>query len=205
MKQEIEFIKFNPTQNMTILVKTNHPTEDYKQIATKMMSYDSVNAEQVGFIGKSLNNAADAYLKMAGGEFCGNACMSLATLIASEKGLHHDEHTEILLEVSGSDTLIMCQVRRNVNEHICQLTMPIPKTIEKRTIKYGREEIDVVIVSFHEFVHIVIEVKRFSDKVREEAQRLAKSFAAKLEANLIGILLYKSKSGELAPLIYVHI
>jgi histidine racemase len=48
LKQEIDFIKFNPTQNMTILVKTNYPVEEYKHIASKIMSYDSVYAEQVG-------------------------------------------------------------------------------------------------------------------------------------------------------------
>lgn len=61
MKQEIDFIKFNPTQNMTILVKSNHPVDEYKHIATKMMSYDNVNAEQVGFIEKSNKKEADAF------------------------------------------------------------------------------------------------------------------------------------------------
>ena len=55
MKQEIEFIKFNPTQNMTILVKTNYPVEKYKHIASEIMSYDSVYAEQVGSCCTSTN------------------------------------------------------------------------------------------------------------------------------------------------------
>ncbi|MEY8740110.1 hypothetical protein AB9M62_11345 [Bacillales bacterium AN1005] len=53
MKQEIEFIKFNPTQNMTILVQTNHPAESYPHIASQLMSYEHVYAEQVGFIERS--------------------------------------------------------------------------------------------------------------------------------------------------------
>ena len=69
MKQEIEFIKFNPTQNMTVLVKTSHPAEEYQHIASSIMSYDHVYAEQVGFIVPSLQRGAAARLQMAGGSF----------------------------------------------------------------------------------------------------------------------------------------
>lgn len=203
MKQEIDFIKFNPIQNMTILVKTNHPVEEYKHIASKIMSYDSVYAEQVGFIEKSIKNEAAAYLQMAGGEFCGNACMALATFIASEKGLKHNDSAEILLEVSGTDRLIMCQVRRNSDEYYCQVTMPIPKKIEQRTIKYDGDDLDIIIVRYPEFIHIVIEVEQFNKTVREKAQTLAKLLGLTVGTNLIGILLYKPESNELAPLIYV--
>lgn len=127
MIQEIDFIKFNPTQNMTILVKTNYLIEEYKHIASKIMSYDSVHAEQVGFIEKPINNKAAAKLHMAGGEFCGNACMALAAFIASEKGLKHNDLAEIILEASGTDKLITCQMKRNLDEYHCLVTMPIPK------------------------------------------------------------------------------
>ncbi|PEZ08208.1 diaminopimelate epimerase [Bacillus sp. AFS018417] len=203
MKQEIDFIKFNPTQNMTILVKTNFPVEEYKNIASKIMSYDSVHAEQVGFIEKPINNKAAAHLQMAGGEFCGNACMALAAFIASEKELKKNEMTEILLEVSGTDQLIMCQVKRILDEYYCQVTMPTPKKIEQRTVKYDGSDLNIIIVRYQEFIHIVIEVEEFSKSIRGKAQSLAKLLGVTLGANLIGILLYKTKSDELAPLIYV--
>ncbi|MEN1939354.1 diaminopimelate epimerase [Paenibacillus sp. 102] len=203
MIQEIEFIKFNPTQNMTILVKTNHPVNEHKTIATKIMSYDSVYAEQVGFIEESTKYEADAHLQMAGGEFCGNACMALATFIANKKGLQHNDLTEILLEVSGTDELIVCQVRRELEEYYCQVTMPIPKEIEQKTIKYEGNDLDIVIVNYHESIHIVIEVEAINEAVRKKAQTLAKSLALTLDTKLIGILLYKSNSNELVPLIYV--
>ncbi|MFD0770035.1 diaminopimelate epimerase [Bacillus sp. CGMCC 1.60114] len=203
MKQEIDFIKFNPTQNMTILVKTNYLVEKYKHVASKIMSYDNVYAEQVGFIEKPINNEAAAHLQMAGGEFCGNACMALAAYIASEKGLKHNDLAEILLEASGTDKLIRCQVRRNLDEYYCQVTMPIPKQVEQRTIQYEGDDLDIIIVRYHEFIHIVIEVEEFGRTVRQKAQSLAKLLGVVLGANLIGILLYKSESDELAPLIYV--
>jgi len=203
MIQEIEFIKFNPTQNMTILVKTNYLVEEYKHIASKIMSYDSVYAEQVGFIEKPINNKAAAKLQMAGGEFCGNACMALAAFIASEKGLNQNDLAEIILEASGTDKLITCQMKRNLDEYHCLVTMPIPKKIEQRTIKYDGNDLNMIIVRYHEFIHIVIEVDEFDKTVREKAQSLAKLLGVTLGANLIGVLLYKSKSEEMAPLIYV--
>ncbi|EOP91356.1 hypothetical protein IGM_02002 [Bacillus cereus HuB4-4] len=203
MKQEIDFIKFNPTQNMTILVKTSHPVEEYKNIASKIMAYESVYAEQVGFIEESVKNEAAAYLQMAGGEFCGNASMALATFIVSKKGLKHNDSDEMLLEVSGADRLIMCQVRRNSDEYHCQVTMPIPKKIEQQTIQYDGEDLDIIIVRYHEYIHIVIEIAQINPTVREKAKKLAKLLGLTLGTNLVGILLYKSESNEMAPLIYV--
>ncbi|MDR9748902.1 diaminopimelate epimerase [Paenibacillus taichungensis] len=203
MKQEIDFIKFNPTQNMTVLVKTNHPSETYSHIAAQIMSYDNVYAEQVGFIGGSDKPEAAAHLEMAGGEFCGNACMALAAYIASENELKSTDFTEIILEVSGTDRLIRCQVKQQQNEYFCQVTMPIPEQIEQRTLKYEGIDMDMVIVRYREFIHIVIEVEAFDETMRKRAQALARLLGLTLGDKLIGILLYNSQSEELAPLIFV--
>ena len=203
MKQEIDFIKFSPTQNMTILVKTDHAAEKYNHIATRLMSYDNVYAEQVGFIEPTRRPEAAARLEMAGGEFCGNACMALAAHHAAEAGLEHQESMDIMLEVSGTDQLIMCHVKKQQNEYDCQVTMPIPKQIEQRTIRYEGIEIDMVIIRYAEFIHIVIEVDDFDDTMKKRAQTLARLLGLTLGDKLIGILLYQSHSEEMAPLIYV--
>ncbi|MGW7162496.1 diaminopimelate epimerase [Paenibacillus taichungensis] len=203
MKQEIDFIKFNPTQNMTVLVKTNHPAETYSHIAAQIMSYDNVYAEQVGFIGRAIKPEAAAHLEMAGGEFCGNACMALAAYIASENELKSTDFTEIILEVSGTDRLIRCQVKQQQNEYFCQVTMPIPEQIEQRTVKYEGIDMDMVIVRYREFIHIVVEVEAFDETMRKRAQALARLLGLTLGDKLIGILLYNSQSEELAPLIFV--
>ncbi|MFS0838936.1 diaminopimelate epimerase [Paenibacillus sp. 1P03SA] len=203
MKREIEFVKCNPTQNMTILVKTNHPAEDYKPIAAKMMSYDSVYAEQVGFIEKPGKSEAEASLQMAGGEFCGNACMALAAFLASEKDPNRDGFMEIVLEASGTEQLVACQVKKVKEEYVCRLAMPVPKKIDRKTIKFEGDELDIVTVRYPDFLHIVIEVGHFTETVRNRAQALAKLLGAASEASVIGILLFKSHSAELAPLIYV--
>lgn len=152
---------------MKILVKTNYPVEDYKHIASKIMSYDSVYAEQVGFIEKPINNKVAARLQMAGGEFCDNACMALAAFIASKRGVEYSDLAEISLEASGAEELIICQVKRNSDEFYCQVTMPIPKKIEQRTIKYDGNDLNMIIVKYQDCIHIVIEVAQFSKTVRK--------------------------------------
>ncbi|WP_433746778.1 diaminopimelate epimerase [Paenibacillus amylolyticus] len=203
MKQEIDFIKFSPTQNMTILVKTDHVAEQYSHIATRLMSYDNVYAEQVGFIEPTRRPEAVARLEMAGGEFCGNACMALAAHLASEEGLAQQESMDIMLEVSGTDQLIICHVKKQQNEYNCQVTMPVPKQIEQRTIRYEGIELDMVIIRYAEFIHIVIEVDDFDDTMKKRAQTLARLLGLTLGDKLIGILLYQSHLEEMAPLIYV--
>lgn len=202
-KQIVDFIKCSPTQNMTILVKSNHMMDEYTRIAAKLMSYDSVYAEQVGFIETPVNSKAAAHLQMAGGEFCGNACMALAAFITSERGIEQNDSTEIVLEVSGIDELITCCVKRKSNGFYCRVEMPVPQKIEERTIHYEGNDLAVIIVRYPDFIHIVIEVDECNESIRNKAESLAKLLGLTLGANLIGILLYKSRTHELAPLIYV--
>lgn len=203
MKREIDFVKFNPTQNMTILVKTKHTSEEYARIAAKMMSYDSVYAEQVGFIEKPAKPEAAAHLQMAGGEFCGNACMALAALMASEREMTHSDALEIVLEASGTEQLVLCQVKKIEEAYRCQVAMPIPKKIEKQTVTYEDDDLPIAIVRYDDFFHLVIEVERFDAIQRQRAQSLAKLLGVTFGASLIGVLLFKPDCNELAPLIYV--
>ncbi|ANU12244.1 diaminopimelate epimerase [Planococcus antarcticus DSM 14505] len=203
MKQEIEFIKLNPTQNMTILIKTSYPFEKHSYIASRVMSYDSVYAEQVGFIEKPVNAEAAAHLQMGGNEFCGNACMALAAFIASEKGLRQNDSTDVLLESSGTEQLVICQVQKKSEVYYCQVNMPIPKKVDLKIVHFENEELNIITVNYPDFIHIVIEVDEFNNRMRKKAENLARLIGATSGTNLIGVLLYKSKSEELAPLMYV--
>ncbi|RUT35797.1 diaminopimelate epimerase [Paenibacillus zeisoli] len=203
MKQEIDFVKVNPTQNMTILVISSHPMDESIPIASRLMSYDSVHAEQVGFIRKPSKQGADAKLHMAAGEFCGNACMAASTYLAIEKGVQPDTKLDILLESSGSDHLIACQVSKVNDQYACQVTMPLPNQIVQRSIQYEGEDLSIAIVKYDNFFHIVIEVELFSPACRKRAEGLARLLGITLGSNLIGVMLFEPKSNMMAPLIYL--
>ncbi|MET3544912.1 diaminopimelate epimerase [Paenibacillus favisporus] len=203
MRREIDFVKFSPTQNMTILVQTRHPVKEYALIGSKIMSYDSVHAEQVGFIEPPNHDLAHAALRMAGGEFCGNACMALAAHIATEEDVQPHKLLRVLLEVSGTDELVVCEVKNNGDAYVCQVIMPLPKQIERKTIPYADSALDLAIIRYQDFIHIVMEVEQYDEPTRITAQTIAQVIGVAVGSNLTGILLYKPVTHELRTLIYV--
>ncbi|MEL3971219.1 diaminopimelate epimerase [Rossellomorea oryzaecorticis] len=202
MKQEVDFVKFNPTENMTVLVKTAHAFEDYGHIASKLMSYDCVHAEQVGFIKKPGDACADSSLWMAGGEFCGNACMSLAAFIAAERDIVDGRQMVVNVEASGTELLVRCQVRREMNRFICRLAMPLPERIEKRKKIEGRP-FACTEIHYAEAVHLIMEIDEVDTAIRQYAETLALTVGAGYEGKLVGVMIFKPQTGELLPLIYV--
>ena len=127
---ELKFIKTSPTENMTLLIETPVPREKHLEIAEKLIAYGSVYAEQAGYIEEPENPAAAKRLQMMAGEFCGNASLSLAAVLAEEKGLAVGEETEIILEVSGADSLVNCHMKKEEKGFTGRVAMPLPKAIE---------------------------------------------------------------------------
>lgn len=203
MKQQIDFVKCNPTQNMTILINTKLPLDEHKRIAAKIMSYDNVYAEQVGFIEQSLKQDADALLQMAGGEFCGNACMALAAFLAYQQGMKHHETTELRLEVSGTERLVTCRVTKNREDYQCRVDMPLPQKIEQAVLQHGSSPLNMVVIRYSDFVHFVIEVEHLNADMKNNMLTLAKLIGPFLDTSMLGILLYNNTTRQLTPLIYV--
>ncbi len=205
MLREIEYVKCNPTQNMTILVKTRQQAQDYKRVASKIMSYDSVYAEQVGFIEQPVSPMADASLQMAGGEFCGNGCMALAVYLAAERDIQPEGAVDIVLETSGAGQLVRCQVKRAEGEgaYRCRIAMPAPVGIETRVVMEEDGELELAVVQYRDFFHIVIEVDEFGQEERRRAELIARLLGIVPGASLVGVMLFKPDTEQLAPLIHV--
>uniref|UniRef100_B8DKF9 Diaminopimelate epimerase-like protein n=1 Tax=Nitratidesulfovibrio vulgaris (strain DSM 19637 / Miyazaki F) TaxID=883 RepID=B8DKF9_NITV9 len=81
----LHFHKFSPGGNTTILVTDPVPTPLRAAVAAELMGEHHVHAEQVGFV--TLAGVCPR-IDMMGGEFCGNACRSLAALLALKRVLH---------------------------------------------------------------------------------------------------------------------
>lgn len=81
----LHFHKFSPGGNTTILVTDPVPAPLRAAVAAELMGERHVHAEQVGFV--TLAGVCPR-IDMMGGEFCGNACRSLAALLALKRVLH---------------------------------------------------------------------------------------------------------------------
>lgn len=200
--REIDFVKLSPTQNMTLLVRTEHPVGEYLDIATAIMSVGHVHAEQVGFIRRPVLPGIDAHLQMAADEFCGNACMALAALVVSEQGLRSGGETEVVLEASGAQERIRCRVERRYPDYYCRLAMPLPWRVGPYPIA-GQDASRSALVLYENSLHVVIETERLDQEARSRAELLAKQLESIWSVPLIGVMLYSPTLKQLAPLISI--
>ncbi|MBQ5588936.1 MAG: hypothetical protein IIU70_02165 [Anaerotignum sp.] len=200
---ELKFIKTSPTENMTLLIETPVPREQHLEIAEKLIAYGSVYAEQAGYIEEPENPLAEKRLQMMAGEFCGNASLSLAAVLAEEKGLKVGEETEIILEVSGADSLVNCQMKKEEKGWSGRVAMPLPKAIEHKTFRLNDETYELDVVVFEGISHIIVPASLWGENATEKAELAAKEWAEHMPA-AFGILLFDEEKGECQPLVSVQ-
>ena len=200
---EIQFTKLSPTQNMTILVESKVPREKYVQTANALMDYGSVYAEQVGFIEQSKAMGAWARLQMMGGEFCGNAAMSLAAFLVWRDKIEISDKLVVPLEVSGSNSIIPCEVSADGSNYSVEIEMPKPESVEIKSLKIGKDSYDAGIVSFEGIVHVIISDEQVEGDKRAFAENIIPILAERFTEEAIGVILFEQSTLTIAPLIYV--
>ena len=99
----MNYYLFNPTGNITALITDNTPAQE-------VMNAEP-SCEQAGYIGNK--EGYDIYLRMAGGEFCGNATMCAASLTGKEE-------TEVYVEGTGP-----VKVRKRGNKYSVKMPEPV--------------------------------------------------------------------------------
>ncbi|MGM9916924.1 hypothetical protein [Anaerotignum sp.] len=200
---ELKFIKTSPTENMTLLIQTPVPRKQHLAVAEKLIAYGSVYAEQAGYIEEPENPLAEKRLQMMAGEFCGNASLSLAAWLAKEKGLAVGEKTEVILEVSGADSLVRCEIKREEKGFSGRVAMPLPKAIEKGVFMLDGEPMELTAVVFEGITHIIVPVSLWGENAVAKAEQAAKAWASEMP-EAFGILLFDEEKGELHPLVSVE-
>ena len=196
---KLQFYKFDPTGNTTILVTTPVSRADQPFIAEKLMARENLCAEQVGFLENPTLPGARARLQMAGGEFCGNASMSMAALLALRGGMAYGAEEEIPLEVSGANGLVPCRILRNSETSFTgTVGMPLPEEITEAALPGGKR---APLVRFRGIAHMLIPENSFSPF---EAEALIPSLCDTLDAEALGLLTVHSEPLYLKPLVHVR-
>ena len=172
---------------MTILVKSPVPRAAQPTVAAALMDYESVHAEQAGFLEPATIPGARMRLQMAGGEFCGNAAMSLAACLAREAGMTEGE---ILIEVSGAHGPVACRVRREGGAYLCALGMPLPVALETVC--------GFPVVRLPGIAHAVVE------GAEVDAPALVRRIADETGEDAAGVILFSRDKMEIRPLVYVR-
>ena len=188
--QTITYTMFNPTGNITLLTETPVPTASQPLVAAKLMSLEP-ETEQVGFVTLGHDTV---YLRMAGGEFCGNAAMSAAALYLERSG-----RTEGTVPVHVSGTKEAVAVRLTVlpdGGWRGGVVMPRPESVGQEQFPDGT---GYPTVRFPGIVHVILE----EDVAREKAEAMAPVLCAQLKADALGLMFLNREEESLTPLVYV--
>lgn len=126
---KLSVVRADPAGNITLLVLTPVPVEKQARVAELLLAQEQWGAEQVGFV-MPAPAGFDGCLRMAGGEFCGNASRAFGTWLAKQQG--KSEPCEFTVSVSGSAVPVRVSV--NPQAGAAAASMPVPLSVAERTV-----------------------------------------------------------------------
>ncbi len=192
----LEYIIADPTGNITALVLTAAPPEEQPRLAAALMAREA-RVEQTGFLRLTESGAA---LRMAGGEFCGNATLSAAAAFARERGLAPGEKIALPVSVSGAPGELGVSVTALRDGGFSgTVEMPLPEAAGVRAFRLDGRELPLPCVEFPGITHIIAP----GDMDAGEAERAAREWCAELGASALGLMLLDENARRLRPLVYV--
>lgn len=214
--QEMHYSIMDPTGNITALVESCAEPGKQPAAAAEIMARHP-DVEQVGFV--SVEGAGEdkggsqISLRMAGGEFCGNASMSAAALYLIK---HHTGYSEdpvgkiynVTLNVSGVAEPVLVRMRKDGSgSFTAGVHMPPARFIEHRSFTYNEMTGLLPIVMMEGISHIIIEEESpffclaADHQAAEEAVR---RWAGELEEDGLG-LIFVSRTRQMIPLVYIPV
>ncbi|OEF97082.1 hypothetical protein [Desulfuribacillus alkaliarsenatis] len=204
---KLNFIKVNPTENMTIFITTPVPRNLYKEVAKSVMNYASLHAEQVGFV--EACNGGGIKLHMMGGEFCANATIGLAATLVNlghpivERG--HGSCYMLDLEVSGVVTSITCCVEKlaESNRYISTIQMPLHNEVLPYNMEISGKTYSGTLVKFPGIMHLIVDTREIANENKEEFFHKVKDSFKDENYEALGIMYYDKVENYMEPLVYV--
>ena len=213
---EINYCIFDPTGNITALVETEVDVASQPAVAAEIMR-EHFDVEQVGFVRMPAKgedpDGADAYLRMAGGEFCGNATMSSAALFAKRNEEHFGDIGCVDIKVDGIKRPFSVQLRReDAKCWAAGVMMPPAKSIDELRMTaedYPAAELGTLpVVRMEGIDHIMIEEQSFYYNLRDNrelAESMIRTICGVLDSECLGMMFLADgdRERDMTPLVYV--
>ena len=202
---ELRVSILDPTGNITALVESEVEIARQPSVAAEIMRRHP-EVEQVGFLRPASGDGVVAELRMAGGEFCGNASMCAAALCRLN-GIQGDE--AIRLRVSGTKQPVSVRLRREASDRfLAELTMPPALGIEERAFRLEGISGVLPLVRLEGISHVIVEpASPFFSLLenRVAAERAVRSFCKELRAEGLGLLFLDGSGAErrMTPQVYI--
>ena len=206
MKSEnmLRYSILDPTGNITAIVESPVEITRQPELASRIMRLRP-EVEQVGFLSVPDGEGLPA-LRMAGGEFCGNASMSAAALVLIRRGLSHGE---LLLRVSGAEKPVAVRLRHEGSGSFeAELQMPSALGIAVEQFVFGGLSGTLPLVRMEGISHLIVEpASAFFALLQDRpaAEEAVRRFCADLGADGLGLLFLEGEGRErsMTPLVYV--
>ncbi len=214
--QDLEYRVFDPTGNITALVETQVDPEDQPAAASWIMAQNP-EVEQVGFVTFAAAGAGTPVadvpvsLRMAGGEFCGNATMCSAALYMIVNDMPGEANVKV--RVSGTkDPLDVRLVRRDAVSFDAAVTMPPAVGIDELKLSDGmlpgNDVLRLPVVRMEGIAHVIIEPDSGFFGLKDDsalAETLLRGWCGVLGAECLGMMFLDEGKGvrALTPLVYV--
>ena len=204
-ENRLQYSIFDPTGNITALVES--PVEETCQpsVAAAIMARHTA-VEQVGFLRLPVGEGETPALRMAGGEFCGNASMSAAALWALRRGFNGGKCS---LRVSGAESAVSVRLRRETEESFAAAVHmpPAGQIMEKECVISGRRG-TLSCVYMEGITHAVITPASAFFALKDDrpaAERAVRTLCAALGANCLGLMFLEEEMPRwrLTPLVWV--
>lgn len=193
----LHYTVIDPTKNITLLVTTPVQRALQAQTAAWLLRHERA-AEQVGFLETSTGGAPR--LQMMGGEFCGNATMSLGAWLCRRDALPHGQTHDFLLEISGAAAPVPCAVTPVNYGYLATVELPLPEKMEQRTFSADGHELILTVVFLPGICHIIAPADAID---RNDAEELLRHWSVSLPGEAVGLILLDEERTAIDPLVYV--
>ena len=199
---------FDPTGNITALVEDPVEIAEQSAVAAAVMErFPAV--EQVGFARLS-ESGGDVALRMAGGEFCGNAAMSAAALFLLRRGdTSSDEEKTVKLRVAGISREVEVRLKKaDGASFFASVRMPPALSVSEQVFPFGALRDPITVVRMEGIAHaIVTPASGFFSLCGDKAaaEEAARRLCAALGAEALGLMFLEGEAPDmrLTPLVYV--
>lgn len=207
---KLNFVELNPCMNKTVFILDDVPVEKYAEISEKIISYENLFAEQVGFLKPPFDKNNDAHLHMMSGEFCGNATRSLAAYTAFNNQRYFENGADackLNIEVFGQAQALECNVTKTSLDNTFYTDIQMPLPIGKMQIIDEIASIkNIKKIDFNGITHFSVDNKNFNNIEESEAFfGEVKNFMQENQSSYMafGIMFYDYEKSFMTPLVYV--
>ena len=199
----------DPTGNITALVQGNVPVDQQPAFTERVMAEHS-EVEQVGFVRiLPAGSPTQAELRMAGGEFCGNASLCAAALWMQEADCADGGQQVVRLRVSGAADPV--EVRMAPNGAGCfsgSVRMPRALQVAQKKLAFDGAAGAAPVVEFEGISHVVIEASSPLSALRDDramAEAAVRAWCTEQGASCMGLMFLEGEapSLRLTPLVFV--